>query len=208
MRRKQLADQVAVVMGASSGIGRLTALELAKGGASVVVSARGREALDELVAEIRQAGGRALADPVDLLGYADPSEQPEATGVDKLVLKRRNLFLVGNRLGDMFHAGARDLGLFLTDTRHLSGWRMVVKNGPPLCLSTQVSTDYVSQVDFTVTGLHEGDLLGKEPVNYVHLRRDHGHGFALRGIHLPRHDGRPRFIFRDGEFAQTAARTG
>ena len=47
-----------------------------------------------------------------------------------------------------------------------------MKGGPPLCLSTQVSTDYVSQLDFTITSLHEGDLLGKEPVNYVHLRRD------------------------------------
>jgi glycogen debranching enzyme len=47
-----------------------------------------------------------------------------------------------------------------------------VKGGPPLCLSAQVSTDYVSQLDFTITSLHEGDLLGKEPVNYVHLRRD------------------------------------
>jgi glycogen debranching enzyme len=69
-------------------------------------------------------------------------------------------------------AGARDLGLFLGDTRHLSAWKFDVKGGPPLCLSTQVSTDYVSQVDFTITSLHEGDLLGKEPVNYVHLRRD------------------------------------
>jgi glycogen debranching enzyme len=109
---------------------------------------------------------------VDLFGYADPSDQPEATGVDKLVLKRGNLFLVANRLGDVSPAGARDLGLFLTDTRHLSGWRLLVQGGPPLCLSTQVSTNYVSQIDFTVTGLHEGDLLGKEPVNYVHLRRD------------------------------------
>jgi glycogen debranching enzyme len=108
----------------------------------------------------------------DLLGYRDPSEQPEATGVDKLVLKRGNLFLVANRLGDVAPAGARDLGLFLTDTRHLSGWRLSVKGGPPLCLSSQVSQDYVAQIDFTVTSLHEGDLLGKEPVNYVHLRRD------------------------------------
>jgi glycogen debranching enzyme len=30
----------------------------------------------------------------------------------------------------------------------------------------------VAQVDFTVTSLHEGGLLGREPVNYVHLRRD------------------------------------
>jgi glycogen debranching enzyme len=48
---------------------------------------------------------------------------------------------------------------------------MQLEGGPPLCLNTQVSTDYVSQIDFTVTGLHEGGLLGKEPVNYVHLRR-------------------------------------
>jgi glycogen debranching enzyme len=111
-------------------------------------------------------------DPIALLGYADPSEQPEATGVDKLVLKRGNLFLVANRLGDVWPAGARDLGLFLTDTRYLSSWRLHVKGGPPLCLSTQVSTDYLAQVDFTITSLHLGDLLGKQPVNYVHLRRD------------------------------------
>jgi glycogen debranching enzyme len=79
---------------------------------------------------------------------------------------------VANRVGDVSPSGARDLGLFLTDTRHLSAWRLAVKGGPPLCLSTQVSTDYVSQVDFTITSLHEGDLLGREPVNYVHLRRD------------------------------------
>ncbi len=112
------------------------------------------------------------ASPEELLGYGDPSEQPEATGVDKLVLKRGNLFLVANRLGDVWPAGARDLGLFLTDTRHLSGWRMSIEGGPPLCLSSQVSRDYVAQVDFTVTSLHAGDLLGREPVNYVHLRRD------------------------------------
>ncbi len=113
-----------------------------------------------------------IAPPEELLGYLDPSEQPEATGVDKLVLKRGNLFLVANRLGDVWPSGARDLGLFLTDTRHLSGWRMAVQGGPPLCLSSQVSRDYVAQIDFTVTSLHEGDLLGREPVNYVHLRRD------------------------------------
>ena len=102
----------------------------------------------------------------------DPSAQPEATGVEKLVLKRGNLFLVANRLGDVAPAGARDLGFFLGDTRHLSSWRMKVEGYPPLCLSSQVSMDYVSQIDFTITGLHEGGLLGAEPVNYVHLRRD------------------------------------
>ncbi|MFL5307865.1 MAG: SDR family oxidoreductase [Polyangia bacterium] len=65
MTRKSLADQVVVVMGASTGIGRLTALDFAKAGASVVVSARGQESLDELTAEIRQAGGKALAVAAD-----------------------------------------------------------------------------------------------------------------------------------------------
>ncbi len=110
--------------------------------------------------------------PEDLLGYADPSAQPEATGVEKLVLKRGNLFLVANAQGDVAPAGARDLGLFLGDTRHLSAWRLAVKGGPPLVLSSQVSADYVAQIDFTVTSLHVGDLLGREPVNFVHLRRD------------------------------------
>ena len=118
------------------------------------------------------AGAVNIASPEELLGYSDPSEQPEATGVEKLVLKRGNLFLVANRLGDVSPAGARDLGLFLTDTRHLSGWKMGIRGGPPLCLSSQVSRDYVAQIDFTVTSLHEGGLLGREPVNYVHLRRD------------------------------------
>ena len=114
----------------------------------------------------------AVATAEALLGYADPSAQPEATGVDKLVLKRGNLFMVANRLGDIAPAGARDLGLFLTDTRHLSAWKLAVKGGPPLCLSSQISPDYVAQIDFTVTSLHEGGLLGREPLNFVHLRRD------------------------------------
>lgn len=121
---------------------------------------------------MHDAGAVNVAAPEELLGYEDPSAQPEATGVEKLVLKRGNLFLIANRLGDVWPGGARDLGLFLTDTRHLSTWRLRVRGGPPLCLSSQVSDDYIAQIDFTITSLHEGDLLGREPVNYVHLRRD------------------------------------
>ena len=65
IRRKPIAEQVIVVLGASSGIGRLTALELAGRGARVVVAARSHEALESLVVEIRQAGGKALAVPAD-----------------------------------------------------------------------------------------------------------------------------------------------
>lgn len=65
-RLKRIADQVIVVTGASSGIGRATALMAASRGARVVVSARGREGLDALVAEIVEAGGRASACVADV----------------------------------------------------------------------------------------------------------------------------------------------
>ena len=52
--------------GASSGIGRATALALAERGASVVCAARGLEALEDVVADIRAAGGTAIAVPTDV----------------------------------------------------------------------------------------------------------------------------------------------
>jgi glycogen debranching enzyme len=122
--------------------------------------------------DARHLSPEPMLRPEDLLGYSDPSTQPEATDVEKLVLKRGNLFLVANGNGDVAPAGARDLGLFQGDTRHLSAWRLMVKGGPPLCLSSQLSQDYVAQIDFTVTSLHVGDLLGREPVNFLHIRRD------------------------------------
>ncbi len=54
-------DRVAVVTGATAGIGRAIALSLAKQGAAVVVNGRRAERLDALVAAIEQAGGRAIA---------------------------------------------------------------------------------------------------------------------------------------------------
>jgi 3-oxoacyl-[acyl-carrier protein] reductase len=54
-----LTDKVAIVTGASRGIGRSIALALAGQGAKVVASARGAEALEGLIAEIRSLGGEA-----------------------------------------------------------------------------------------------------------------------------------------------------
>ncbi|WP_433719197.1 SDR family oxidoreductase [Actinoplanes sp. CA-051413] len=67
---KPLSEQVVVIVGASSGIGRASALAFAARGAKVVCAARGVQALDTVVGEIRQAGGSAVAVPVDV---ADPA---------------------------------------------------------------------------------------------------------------------------------------
>ena len=60
IKLKPIPVQVAVVFGASSGIGRLTALELAKRGAKVCVAARSVEGLKSLVQEIETIGGNAF----------------------------------------------------------------------------------------------------------------------------------------------------
>lgn len=56
-----LQGKTAIVTGASSGIGRATALLFAEHGAKVVVAARRREELERLVEEIRREGGEAIA---------------------------------------------------------------------------------------------------------------------------------------------------
>src|SRR5215469_5720865 len=61
-----LAGKVAVVTGASRGIGAATAEAIAAAGGLVVLAARDAEALDSIAAGIRKAGGSATAVPTDV----------------------------------------------------------------------------------------------------------------------------------------------
>src|SRR5580704_8139340 len=70
-----LAGRVALVTGASQGIGRTCALKLAEAGATMAVAARNQEKLDELVREITAGGGKAAAFALDV----GDEEQVKAT---------------------------------------------------------------------------------------------------------------------------------
>jgi len=61
-----LAGKVAVVTGASKGIGRAIARELAAGGARLLVNARGREGLEGVAAELRSRGSEVEIVPADV----------------------------------------------------------------------------------------------------------------------------------------------
>jgi len=63
---ESLQGHVALVTGASQGIGRACGIALAKAGAMVVLAARNEEKLNAVVAEIEAAGGKAVAYPLDV----------------------------------------------------------------------------------------------------------------------------------------------
>lgn len=74
-----ITDKVAIVTGASSGIGEATAKALAKKGCKVVLAARRKERLEKLKKEIEQDGGKALVVETDVTKRSDCKQLAEAT---------------------------------------------------------------------------------------------------------------------------------
>ena len=92
-----LKNKVALVTGASKGIGRAVALDLGAAGANVVLTARSADLLTEDAAEIKAAGGDALAIPADL---AD--EKAIAAMIDQATRHYGRLDIVVNNAGIVY----------------------------------------------------------------------------------------------------------
>jgi NAD(P)-dependent dehydrogenase (short-subunit alcohol dehydrogenase family) len=72
-------ERVALITGGGTGIGAAIARRLAAAGTAVAIVGRRREPLEEVVAEIEQAGGRAVAIPADLAELDAPAAVVAAT---------------------------------------------------------------------------------------------------------------------------------
>lgn len=95
---ERLDGTVALVTGASSGIGEAAAKSLAEQGAAVAVAARRKDRLDALVKEIEGSGGKALAIEADVI------EQKQAIdAVEKTVSELGRLDTVFNNAGVMLN---------------------------------------------------------------------------------------------------------
>src|SRR5512147_2016784 len=68
-RRPAIDGKVAIVTGASSGIGEVTAREFARAGAITILAARRKDRLQHLQKEIEEFGGQALVVPTDLTDF-------------------------------------------------------------------------------------------------------------------------------------------
>jgi NAD(P)-dependent dehydrogenase (short-subunit alcohol dehydrogenase family) len=138
------ADRIALVTGASRGIGYATAIALAQGGAHIVAVARTVGGLEELDDEIRVLGGSATLVPLDLKDYA---------GIDRLALALHERFgrldvLVGNAgmlgsLSPLAHVEAKvwDEVMAVNVT---ANWRLVRAMDPLLKFSDAARVVFIS----------------------------------------------------------------
>ena len=112
---KPLEGQLALVTGASRGIGAATAEALAKAGAHVIITARTTEALEAVEDRIHRSGGNATIAPLDLCDADSIAKLAQAIGGrwDKLDILVLNAAMLGT-LGPVQHINAKEFAQIFT----------------------------------------------------------------------------------------------
>lgn len=163
MQRKPVSEQVIVVMGASSGIGRETTLRFAKKGAKLVVSSRNQNDLNSLVAEIEREGGKAVAIAADV---AD-SEQVKKVA-DKAVTEY-------GRLDTWVHVAATSIYASFEDTKPDEFKRVIEVNLLGQVYGAQAALPYLRQTDNGGL-IHVSSIEGKVPLPFQSAYASAKHG--------------------------------
>src|SRR5437588_7471187 len=112
-RRSSLDGRVAIITGASSGIGRATALAFARGGATTVLASRSAEKLERVAAEIRGFNTQVLVLPTDV----SVREQVQHL-VDRTVEEFGRIDILFNNAGNAY-VGPVDDGRFVDDLNNM-----------------------------------------------------------------------------------------
>lgn len=156
MSPPRLAGRLALVTGASRGIGRAVALELAKAGAHVIISARTSGALEEVDDEIRAAGGAATLLTLDLK-HAD-----KVDGVGPTIFQRWGKLdiVVGNAgvlgpLSPLAHVTS-DAWAEVMDINVNANWRLIRSCDPLLRRSDAGRAIFVSSGAATAKNAYWG----------------------------------------------------
>jgi glycogen debranching enzyme len=100
---------------------------------------------------------------------APPLDLPHCPEAGRLVLSRGNLFSVTAAAGNIVPAGARELGVFYQDTRHLSYYELRL-DGEATLLSSDTDSAVTAQIDVATTHREQAGLV-EEPINALHIRR-------------------------------------
>ncbi|MEY9857898.1 NADP-dependent 3-hydroxy acid dehydrogenase YdfG [Catenulispora sp. GAS73] len=119
---RRLDGTVALVTGASSGIGQATAAELAREGASVALVGQRADRLTDLAAQITAAGGKALALPTDVTDAGAVAEAVERTAEElgrlDILVNNAGVMLLGPTPGADLNDWRRMVDVNLTGLMH------------------------------------------------------------------------------------------